>query len=136
MVRDIVRDKSFLSQKCSECTLPDEMLERDLKDSLQAYSGMAVGIAANMIGYQKRAMAIVIDDSVKVFFNPIILSQKGPYEAEEGCLSLEGRRKARRYRDIELLYLDRKGREKTGCFTGLVAEAIQHEMDHMEGILI
>ena len=136
MVREIVRNESFLSLPSLNCDFPCFSLYSDLKDTLESKKDFCIGIAANMIGERKRAMAVIIEGRVKVMFNPVILSGSGEYEAEEGCLSLEGKRKARRYETIELLYSDYKGREKVSLFSSVEAEAIQHEMDHMDGILI
>ena len=89
-----------------------------------------------MIGVRKRALALFIDDSVNVMFSPQIVSSFGPYDTEEGCLSLEGVRKAKRFESIELIYFDWKGRERVSTFSSLTAEVIQHEIDHMNGIII
>ena len=64
------------------------------------------------------------------------MKKAGPYETEEGCLSLEGKRKTRRYQVIRVKYQDMNLRNKMTTFTGWTAQIIQHELDHLEGILI
>ena len=118
MVRDIVKDRVFLSQPSRDCTFPCRELYDDLKDTLLFHKNRSLGIAANMIGIQKRALAFFDGENVK------------------GCLSLEGERKTKRYNEIEVLYFDWRGREKMSTFFSLEAEVIQHEIDHMNGILI
>lgn len=136
MVRDIIRDEAFLSLPSQDCTFPDKKLFDDLKDTLRFHKDRCLGLAANMIGERKRALALYIEDSIKVMFNPTILSALDDYETEEGCLSLDGVRKTKRYETIQVLYFDWRGREKISLFNGISAEVIQHEMDHMNGILI
>lgn len=122
MVREIVTNEKKLREKSEKCSFPCASLKADLEDTL--------------LLYKDRAMAIIIDGKVRVMFNPVILSASDPYFAEEGCLSLKGRRKVLRYLYIELLFSDENGREKIESFSRLEAEAIQHEMDHMEGFII
>ena len=105
-------------------------------DTLEFHRDSCVGLAANMIGVRKRI--IVFDDSGKhcVMLNPQIIECEGEYEAEEGCLSLEGARKARRCQRITVLYRDRDFVEHKERFAGFTAQIIQHEIDHCNGILI
>ena len=136
MVREIVKDVEFLSKPSSDCSFPSRELFEDLRDTLLSHKGTCLGLAANMIGVRKRALALFIEDSVKVIFNPVIVSSSDTYDTEEGCLSLEGERKTKRFKFIQLLYFDWKGREKFSIFSSLEAEVIQHEIDHMNGIII
>lgn len=136
MIREIVKDKTFLSLPCFPITIEEKEVIEDLKDTLTHYKDYAIGLGANMIGYRKKAIAVFVDGKVKVMLNPEIVSENGEYEAEEGCLSLKGKRKVKRYKDIEVIYQDEKGREKYGIFHNLEAEAIQHEIDHTKSILI
>ena len=136
MVREIVTNEKKLREKSEKCSFPCASLKADLEDTLLFYKDRAIGIAANMIGENKRAMAIIIGGKVRVMFNPVILSASDPYFAEEGCLSLKGRRKVLRHLYIELLFSDENGQEKIESFSRLEAEASQHEMDHMEGVII
>ena len=95
MVRDIVKDRVFLSQPSMDCTFPCRELYDNLKDTLLFYKSRSLGIAANMIGIQKRALAFFDGENVKVMFNPLLVSVSSEYETKEGCLSLEGERKTK-----------------------------------------
>ncbi len=136
MVRDICRDVILLSQKSAPATADDLGTAQDLIDTLDANRDRCVGMAANMIGSAKRI--IVFDDNGKtaVMLNPEIINAVGPYETEEGCLSLTGVRKTRRWQKIKVKYqtLDFKDRIKT--YSGWTAQIIQHETDHLSGIII
>ena len=102
MIREIVKDPVFLQQKSLPATEADLSTGLDLLDTLNAHRETCVGLAANMIGVSRRI--IVFDDGGKpcLMFNPEIVQCSGPYEAEEGCLSLTGTRKARRFRKIKV----------------------------------
>ena len=69
-------------------------------------------------------------------YNPVLLYREGPYETEEGCLSLQGTRKTTRYQTIEVEYLDTNWKQQKRKYSGVLAQIIQHEMDHLEGIII
>ena len=71
-----------------------------------------------------------------VMFNPEILRKTGPYETEEGCLSLTGVRPTKRWKTIKVKWQNEKFQQRIKNFTGWTAEIIQHEIDHCEGILI
>lgn len=136
MIRPIMKDPIFLSQKASPATVLDLPVAQDLRDTLQAHRDGCVGMAANMIGVAKRI--IVFDDkgSVTVMFNPEIVKCAGVYEAEEGCLSLSGTRRAKRYRSIKVQYQNERLETRLKTYTGFTAQIIQHEMDHLGGVLI
>ena len=136
MVKPIMKDVFFLGQKSEPATKEDLQSGRDLQDTLRAHKDRCVGMAANMIGIRKNIIVVDMGMFDVVMFNPVILKMDTPYEAEEGCLSLKGRRKVLRHLHIELLFSDENGREKIESFSRLEAEAIQHEMDHMEGFII
>ena len=68
--------------------------------------------------------------------NPVIIKKSGSYEAEEGCLSLPGTRKTRRWKSIKVQYQNEQFQTRLQTFTGWTAQIIQHEIDHCEGILI
>lgn len=136
MIREIVTDTFFLRQKSLPAGKEDIPAGIDLMDTLQANRQRCVGMAANMIGIRKRIIIVNNEGTGIVMFNPVILRKEGPYEAEEGCLSLEGTRKASRYRKVAVEYTDLRWRKITKTFTGFTAQIIQHEMDHLEGILI
>ena len=136
MIRDIVKDPIFLSQKAAEATAEDLPAVQDLRDTLLAHREGCVGMAANMIGVNKRI--IIFDDRgiPTVMLNPEIVKAAGPYEAEEGCLSLPGTRKARRFRSIKVRYQNERLETRLKTYTGFPAQIIQHELDHCSGILI
>ena len=136
MIRDIVKDPIFLSQKAAEATAEDLPTVQDLRDTLLAHREGCVGMAANMIGVNKRI--IIFDDRgiPTVMLNPEIVKAAGPYEAEEGCLSLPGTRKARRFRSIKVRYQNERLETRLKTYTGFPAQIIQHELDHCSGILI
>ena len=136
MIRPIIRDPLFLAGKSEPATEADRQIIADLLDTLSANSDRCVGMAANMIGKRKRIIAFC-DGPLKIaMVNPRILSKSGAYDAEEGCLSLPGTRRARRYRRITVAWQDPSFRPVTGEFEGFTAQIIQHEMDHLDGILI
>ena len=136
MVRDIMRDPLFLSQKSEKATTADRQTAQDLLDTLRAHTEHCVGMAANMIGVKKRIIAIQAGLMPMAMINPVITKKSGPYEAEEGCLSLAGVRKAKRYETIEVSYLDLGFKPCRRTFSGYTAQIIQHEVDHCDGILI
>ena len=136
MIKPIVRDTFFLSRKSEEATKADITIVTDLEDTLKANRERCVGLAANMIGYRKKIIIVATGLADIVMINPVIIIKDEPYEAEEGCLSLPGVRKTTRYKRITVRYLDRKFTEHTQSFSGYIAQIIQHECDHLEGILI
>ena len=137
MVRELVHDPIFLARKSVTATKEDLTIAHDLLDTLTAHRQSCVGMAANMIGQTKRIIVFDNEGSLMTMLNPEIIKQEGPYETEEGCLSLlGGPRKTMRYQKIKVRYqtLDFQVRLKT--FTGWTAQIIQHEVDHCNGILI
>ena len=136
MVRDICKDEGFLAQKAQPATLDDLDTARDLLDTLIAHKAGCVGMAANMIGINKRIIAFDNEGDYMVMLNPVIVKQSGPYEAEEGCLSLTGTRKTKRFQTIKVQWQNEKLQTRLKTFTGWTAQIIQHEIDHCEGILI
>ncbi|KXT72549.1 Peptide deformylase [Streptococcus sp. DD10] len=136
MQREIVRDPLFLSQKSALATPDDLYLAQDLQDTLHAHQDACVGMAANMIGVQKRAIIFNYGLVPVVMFNPVLLAKNKPYDTEEGCLSLAGSRATRRYEEITVAYWDKDWQKKTISLSGFPAQICQHELDHLEGILI
>ena len=136
MIRDICRDEAFLAQKAEPATADDLGTARDLLDTLAAHKTGCVGMAANMIGVNKRIIAFDNAGTYQVMFNPVIVRRAGPYEAEEGCLSLTGRRKTKRFQTIKVQWQNERFQTRCKTFTGWTAEIIQHEIDHCDGILI
>lgn len=136
MIRDICKDEAFLAQKAEPAAADDLGTAQDLLDTLIAHKDGCVGMAANMIGVNKRIIAFENDGKYEVMFNPVIVKQSVAYEAEEGCLSLTGHRKVRRFRTVKVQWQNEKFQLRLKTFTGWTAEIIQHELDHCDGILI
>ena len=136
MIRPILHDPLFLAQKAENATEADRQVVRDLLDTLQAHRDRCVGMAANMIGVAKRIIIFDDNGSATVMFNPEIVKCSGPYEAEEGCLSLAGTRKVKRYRSIKVQYQNECFEMRLKTYTGFTAQIIQHEIDHLGGVLI
>ena len=136
MIQPIMKDPIFLAQKSAPATKEDLQVAQDLLDTLTAYKDGCVGMAANMIGVSKRIIAFDNEGKYMVMFNPEIVKRSEPYEAEEGCLSLPGTRKAKRYRSIKVQYQNEQFQTRLKTFTGWTAQIIQHEIDHCNGVLI
>ena len=136
MVREITRDIIFLSQPSAPATPEDLATADDLLQTLIAHKDGCVGMAANMIGAARRIIAFDNDGQYMVMFNPEILKKYGAYEAEEGCLCLDGTRKTRRWQSVRIQYQNRAFQTRIRTFTGFPAQIIQHELDHCDGILI
>ena len=133
MKRPIVHDPLFLAQKSEPATEADRQVIIDLVDTLRANLDRCVGMAANMIGEKKRIIVFCNGLMQMVMVNPQITAKSGEYETEEGCLSLAGTRKTKRYRKITVTYQDQTFRNKTASFEGFTAQIIQHEIDHCRG---
>ncbi|TSO25578.1 peptide deformylase [Lactobacillus sp. LL6] len=136
MQQEIIHDVMFLSKKSVPAQKSDIKIAEDLRDTLIANRGIAIGLAANMIGKSKRIIAFYAGMLPMVMLNPTIIEKSDDYDVEEGCLSLAGMRKTKRYNNIVVEYRDLDFNKKTQEFTGLIAETIQHEVDHCNGILI
>ena len=136
MVREICKDEAFLSQKAEPATKDDLGTAQDLLDTLLAHKDGCVGMAANMIGVNKRIIVFDNDGAHQVMLNPVIIRRSEPYEAEEGCLSLNGTRKTKRFRSIKVQWQNEMLQTRLKTFTGWTAEIIQHEIDHCEGVLV
>ena len=136
MVREIMKDEAFLAEASEKATAEDAEIAHDLLETLEAHKAGCVGMAANMIGVRKRIIAFDNEGSYMVMFNPEIVKKSGAYEAEEGCLSLTGTRKTRRWQSIKVQYQNEKMQIRLKTFTGWTAQIIQHEIDHCEGIII
>ena len=136
MVKQIVRDIFFLGQPSEPATQADLSVGRDLLDTLQANREACVGMAANMIGVKKNIIIVNMGLIDVVMFNPVIISRRGRYETEEGCLSLEGVRKTTRYQEIEVEYYDSSWKKQRQKLSGWTAQIAQHEIDHLSGKII
>lgn len=136
MVREIVRDPMFLQRKSVDASMADMPVAIDLLDTLKANFEGCVGMAANMIGVSKRIIAVRDNGKYILMFNPEIIKGYGEYETEEGCLSLDGERKTKRFKTIKVKYTTDKFKTTTRTFTDFTSQIIQHEIDHCNGILI
>ena len=136
MVKEIMRDPFFLAQKSVPATKDDLQVGRDLMDTLKAHREGCVGMAANMLGVKKNIIIVNMGFVDVVMFNPVIISKSGPYQTEEGCLSLTGVRKTTRYQDIEVEYYDFAWKKQRQNLSGWTAQIVQHEIDHCNGIVI
>ena len=136
MNKPIVKDIFFLGQKSEPATKQDISVGQDLMDTLRANQDRCVGMAANMIGVKKRIIIVNVGILNLVMYNPVIVKKDSPYETEEGCLSLIGVRKTTRYQNIEVEYYDSTWKKHRQAYSGWTAQIIQHECDHLEGIII
>lgn len=136
MIRPIMMDVFFLNQKSEQATEADKHVIQDLLDTLKANEDGCVGMAANMIGVKKRIIVVSMGFANIPMINPVIVKKYGPYETEEGCLSLLGVRKTTRYKDIEVEFLDAGFKKQRQKYSGWIAQIIQHEVDHCDGIVI
>ncbi|MBR0367066.1 MAG: peptide deformylase [Clostridia bacterium] len=136
MIRDIVRDQFFLRLPSRPAAAADVPVADDLMDTLRAHADCCVGMAANMIGESVRIIAFSDNVRYVEMFNPTIVKKDGPFDCEEGCLSLDGTRPARRYKTIKVQWQTRDMKPRTKTFAGFTAQIIQHEIDHLSGIII
>ena len=136
MIRPIVKDPIFLGRKSRAAGAADLSIARDLLDTLEAHREGCVGMAANMIGEAVRIIAFDNEGAYMVMLNPEIVRAADRYDTEEGCLSLDGIRKTKRYRSIKVRYQNENLQIRLKTFTGWTAQIIQHEIDHCDGILI
>lgn len=137
MIKNICKDENFLAQLSENATVDDFSIGQDLLDTIKFHRSGCVGMAANMIGFLKRILVFEdVDKTYKLMFNPIILSYSGEYETEEGCLSLDGVRKTKRFKKIKVEYYNEKFQKRIKTFNDFTAQIIQHEIDHMNGIII
>lgn len=136
MIKPIVKDMFFLRQVSEPATPADRAVAQDLLDTLKANRAGCVGLAANMIGVKKCIIAVSLGFLDVAMFNPVITAKSGPYDTEEGCLSLPGVRRCKRFRKITVEYYDMNFAKQTGTFEDFPAQIIQHEIDHCNGVLI
>ncbi len=136
MIREICKDEAFLAQKAEAATAEDKEIAADLLETLEHHKDGCVGMAANMIGVNKRIIAFDNEGEYMVMFNPEIIKKSGPYDAEEGCLSLTGTRPAKRWESIKVRWQNEHFQQRLKTFHGWTAQIIQHEIDHCEGIII
>ena len=136
MIKPIVKDIVFLGEKSTMATKDDIQVVNDLIDTLRANLDGCVGMAANMIGVKKNIIVFAMGEMIVPMINPVIIKKENSYITEESCLSLEGFRQTKRYETIEVEYLDKNFKKQKNTFHGFVAQIIQHEVDHCNGIII
>lgn len=136
MIKEIIHNEEFLKIKSVDATKDDKNIIQDLKDTLQYHKASCVGMAANMIGYSKRIIIVNMGFFNYIMINPTIIDKKLKYEAKEGCLSLIGEKKAIRYKEITVEYLDEGFNKQVKTYKDFTAQIIQHEIDHCNGIII
>lgn len=136
MIRQVVRDPMFLAQKSGPASEEDKQVVQDLMDTLNNNLERCVGMAANMIGVRKNIIVVSAGPFPVAMINAVITKKSGPYRTEEGCLSLDGVRPCTRYKIIEVDYYDQNFKKQHGKYTGWIAQIIQHELDHVAGVVI
>lgn len=136
MIRQVVKDVMILSRKSVPAEKQDIPIGKDLLDTLFANAAACVGMAANMIGTNKRIIVVNTGVMNIAMFNPVIESRSGRYETQEGCLSLSGLRPTVRYQSISVSYMDINWKKQKLKLTGWPAQIVQHEIDHCDGIVI
>ncbi len=136
MVRNIVKDINLLNKKAQPATKDDLEIVKDLMDTLKANENNCIGMAANMIGYNKAIICVSLGFINMPMINPVITKKKRKYKTKESCLSLLGERECERHEEIEVDYYDLSFTKRHGTYQGLVAEIIEHEVDHLNGIII
>ena len=138
MIREIVKDESFLKKPAEKAGKEDLNVAADLADTLRFHSDHCLGMAANMIGRNVAVIAVQCPGMPLplVMLNPEIMEREGQRVMMEGCLSLDGQRPALRAEKITVRYQTMNLDWKQGEYRGLAAQVIQHEVDHLRGILI
>ncbi len=136
MVKSIVKGKHIFARKAQPATEADRQVVTDLLDTLRANREICVGMAANMIGVNKSIIVVAAGPFQFAMVNPVITKKTGEYQTKESCLSLDGERPCTRYEQIEVDYLDGNFKPQHGKYTGFIAQIIQHEIDHCNGVVI
>ena len=137
MIKEICKDQFILSQVSNDATIDDLSVANDLLDTLKYNESRCVGMAANMIGVLKNIIAINDNGKYLVMINPKIIDKsKTTYKTMEGCLSHIGEKETKRYYFVKVEYLDMKFKKTIKKFDGFTAQIIQHEIDHLNGVLI
>lgn len=136
MVRPIMRNPLLLALKSEAATEADKQVIQDSLDTLKANQGRCIGMAANMIGVKKNVVVVAAGPFMFAMVNAKIIKKKGAFKTEESCLSLDGVRPCTRYKEIEVDYLDQNFKPQHGKYSGWTAQIIQHELDHVEEIVI
>lgn len=136
MIKAINKDVQLLSQVSQLASRADLPIAQDLKDTLAANGDHCVGMAANMIGVPKRVIIASLGPFPVVMFNPVIIAKSGPYQTQEGCLSLAEQRSTTRFQKITVRFTNEQWTQQELSLDAFPAEIVQHEIDHCNGILI
>ena len=139
-IRNLRYEKDeILKKKSREVDTIDEKIQTLIDDMIETmYKFNGVGLSAVQVGILKRVVVIDIDDGtgVKVLINPKITKTKGEQEVEEGCLSFPNQyARLIRPKEVTVEALDRNGKKITIKAKDLLAQAIAHECDHLDGVV-
>ncbi|MBM6942834.1 peptide deformylase [Collinsella intestinalis] len=138
MIKEIVKDREFLSKPAEEATAADTQVIEDLRDTLASLED-AVCLAANQIGSTKAVIAYRDGDRIAVMLNPKIKRGAQPYKTQESCLSLEDLSEVRRFQMVTVAYQVLAGENlvsRAKRLSGWTAEVVQHAIDHCAGKLV
>ena len=138
MIKEIVKDEEILTKKSETVSIEEaQEIVTDLLDTAKAHIDNCAGLAAPQIGVNKRVVVVRNGDSFFPMVNPVVVKKTGKkFLNHEGCLSLDGIRAVERYASVLVSYTDGKGKRQTKTFNGTLAIVIQHETDHLNGVLI
>ena len=138
MIKEIVKDEKILTQKSERFEFgKDDYLIKDMIDTAEHYKDNCAGLACIQIGIPKRVILVRQGDKFIPFINPMMVQRSNKtYIAKEKCLSVDGVRTVRRFNAIKVIYSTQENKTKCMTFSGFTAQIIQHEIDHLNGILI
>lgn len=138
MIKDIVKDRDFLSKPAEPATAEDAEVAEDLRDTIESLED-CVCLAANQIGSNKAIIAYEDNGRIAVMFNPKIKMAAQPYQTQESCLSLDEVSEVKRFQMISVGYqVISNGNlvSRTKRLSGWTAELVQHGIDHCAGKLV
>lgn len=138
MIKDIVKDRDFLSKPAEPATAEDAEVAEDLRDTIESLED-CVCLAANQIGSNKAIIAYEDNGRIAVMFNPKIKMAAQPYQTQESCLSLEEVSEVKRFQMISVGYQVISNDNlvsRTKRLSGWTAELVQHGIDHCAGKLV
>ena len=138
MEREIIKDINVLTQKSEKFIFgEDDHLIQDMIDTANAHKENCAGLACIQIGVPKKLILVKSNDKFIPFINPTIIKRSTQtFMATERCLSLDGERNVKRHKQIKLAYTTKDGKTKVQEYSGFMAQVIQHECDHLNGVLI
>ena len=138
MVKEIVKDVDVLQQKSEWFEFgKDDHLIQDMMDTAEYYKVNCLGLACIQIGVPKKIIVVQRGRRFEPMINPIIIQKsKETYDIEEGCLSLDEPKKVTRHYRIRVMYHTPNKKPVTENLSGITAQIVQHEVDHLNGKLI